>query len=521
MRCAARRAFFVAAVVPVVPALVAQYTPESIRARRFAWLGAMSLLGFLFGPGLNAAAERLVGLGFLSVLVQGSSTTLVIALSAALGALMMLGLAATLPAPSSLGEADAADHDGAPRSRSLALWILNGVVMFVLAGFELGIVLQGQRHPDLSSREVSLMFAECSLVMLGVNAVLFFTGLLERADPRRVLACGMVLGIAGLLMLAPPWQRDVAVRRREFHGCGHGSCAPHPGLPRCRHLGAAARYSDGRARRGSRPRTNTGIGRHRMAIRRCDAEHLCVAVDSTGRHTRAAAHSAALVASQPRPGERFTVPHFSHFHGNRTMRLILMSLLAALALSLSGCGYNDFQRLDEQTKSAWSEVLNQYQRRADLIPNIVATVKGETNFEQETLTRVVEARAKATSIQATPELVNNPEAFQKFQAAQGELSGALSRLLVVSENYPQLKANQAFQDLRAQLEGTENRITVARGRYVKAVQDYNVLTRSFPTNITAKLFSYDVKPNFSVADEKAMAAPPQVDFGASAPAARP
>ncbi|MFO7074066.1 LemA family protein, partial [Pseudomonas aeruginosa] len=135
------------------------------------------------------------------------------------------------------------------------------------------------------------------------------------------------------------------------------------------------------------------------------------------------------------------------------MRLILMSLLAALALSLSGCGYNDFQRLDEQTKSAWSEVLNQYQRRADLIPNIVATVKGETNFEQETLTRVVEARAKATSIQATPELVNNPEAFQKFQAAQSELSGALSRLLVVSENYPQLKANQAFQDLRAQLEG--------------------------------------------------------------------
>lgn len=134
------------------------------------------------------------------------------------------------------------------------------------------------------------------------------------------------------------------------------------------------------------------------------------------------------------------------------MRLILMSLLAALALSLSGCGYNDFQRLDEQTKSAWSEVLNQYQRRADLIPNIVATVKGETNFEQETLTRVVEARAKATSIQATPELVNNPEAFQKFQAAQSELSGALSRLLVVSENYPQLKANQAFQDLRAQLE---------------------------------------------------------------------
>ena len=175
------------------------------------------------------------------------------------------------------------------------------------------------------------------------------------------------------------------------------------------------------------------------------------------------------------------------------MRLILMSLLAALALSLSGCGYNDFQRLDEQTKSAWSEVLNQYQRRADLIPNIVATVKGETNFEQETLTRVVEARAKATSIQATPELVNNPEAFQKFQAAQSELSGALSRLLVVSENYPQLKANQAFQDLRAQLEGTENRITVARGDYNQAVQAYNTRIRTFPDAIGAKLI-YGAKP---------------------------
>lgn len=195
------------------------------------------------------------------------------------------------------------------------------------------------------------------------------------------------------------------------------------------------------------------------------------------------------------------------------MRLILMSLLAALALSLSGCGYNDFQRLDEQTKSAWSEVLNQYQRRADLIPNIVATVKGETNFEQETLTRVVEARAKATSIQATPELVNNPEAFQKFQAAQSELSGALSRLLVVSENYPQLKANQAFQDLRAQLEGTENRITVARNQYIQAVQSYNVLARSFPTNLTAKVFSYEPKPSFSVQNEAEISRPPTVDFG--------
>ena len=187
-----------------------------------------------------------------------------------------------------------------------------------------------------------------------------------------------------------------------------------------------------------------------------------------------------------------------------------------MLLQLGGCGYNEFQKLDEQTKSAWSEVLNQYQRRADLIPNIVATVKGETTFEQDTLTKVVEARAKATSIQATPELINNPEAFQKFQAAQGELSGALSRLLVVSENYPQLKANQAFQDLRAQLEGTENRITVARGRYVKAVQDYNVLARSFPTNLTAKAFGYDVKANFTVTDEKALSTPPKVDFTAPA-----
>jgi LemA protein len=198
------------------------------------------------------------------------------------------------------------------------------------------------------------------------------------------------------------------------------------------------------------------------------------------------------------------------------MRPILQILVALLLLPLAGCGYNDFQRLDEQTKSAWSEVLNQYQRRADLIPNIVATVKGEASFEQDTLTRVVEARAKATSIQATPELINNPEAFQKFQAAQNELSGALSRLLVVTENYPQLKANQAFQDLRVQLEGTENRITVARGRYVKAVQDYNVLARSFPTNLTAKVFSYDVKPNFTVADEKAVSTPPKVDFATPA-----
>ena len=197
-------------------------------------------------------------------------------------------------------------------------------------------------------------------------------------------------------------------------------------------------------------------------------------------------------------------------HFVRSIRAAFAALVAAIALS--GCGYNDFQRLDEQTKSAWSEVLNQYQRRADLIPNIVATVKGEANFEQETLTKVVEARAKATSIQATPELINNPEAFQKFQAAQGELYSALSRLLVVSENYPNLKANQGFQDLRVQLEGTENRTTVARGRYVKAVQEYNVLARSFPSNLTAMLFGYHVKENFTVQNEAQISQPPVVNF---------
>jgi len=196
------------------------------------------------------------------------------------------------------------------------------------------------------------------------------------------------------------------------------------------------------------------------------------------------------------------------------------SLLALLTpLLLAGCGYNDFQRLDEQVKAAWSEVLNQYQRRADLIPNIVSTVKGEANFEQETLTKVIEARAKATSIQATPELINNPEAFQKFQAAQGELTGALSRLMVTVERYPELKANAAFQDLRVQLEGTENRITVARNRYIKAVNDFNVLARSFPTNLTAMIFSYPVKPSFTVQNEAAISAPPAVNFDkAAAPA---
>ncbi len=194
-------------------------------------------------------------------------------------------------------------------------------------------------------------------------------------------------------------------------------------------------------------------------------------------------------------------------------RFFLLLAFLASTLSLTGCGYNDFQRLDEESKSAWSEVLNQYQRRADLIPNIVNTVKGEANFEQETLTKVIEARSKATAIQVTPETLNNPEAFAKFQQAQGELSGALSRLMVVAEQYPNLKANQGFQDLRVSLEGTENRITVARNRYIGSIKAYNILTRSFPTNLTAMLFGYQVKPNFTVANEAQISAPPAVDFG--------
>ncbi len=194
---------------------------------------------------------------------------------------------------------------------------------------------------------------------------------------------------------------------------------------------------------------------------------------------------------------------------SRFLSLFFIGLISTL---LTGCGYNQFQSLDEQTKSAWAEVLNQYQRRADLVPNIVATVKGEAAFEQDTLTKVVEARAKATSMQVTPETLNNPEAFKKFQAAQGELSSALSRLLVVTENYPNLKANQGFQDLRVQLEGTENRITVARNRYIKTVQDYNVLARSFPNNLTAMIFGYSVKPNFTVDNEAQISKPPSVNF---------
>jgi LemA protein len=194
-----------------------------------------------------------------------------------------------------------------------------------------------------------------------------------------------------------------------------------------------------------------------------------------------------------------------------TRRFALAAALGTM-LALTGCGYNDFQRLDEAVKASWSEVLNQYQRRADLIPNIVNTVKGEANFEQETLTRVVEARSRATAIQATPALINDPQAFGRFQAAQGELTGALSRLLAVTENYPNLKANQGFQDLRVQLEGTENRITVARNRYIKAVAEYNVLARQFPTNLTAKIFSYDVKPSFTVQNEAEISTPPAVNF---------
>jgi LemA protein len=193
-----------------------------------------------------------------------------------------------------------------------------------------------------------------------------------------------------------------------------------------------------------------------------------------------------------------------------TIKRLMITVAAAVVLT--GCGYNDFQRLDEESTAAWSEVLNQYQRRADLVPNIVASVKGEANFEQDTLTKVIEARSKATSIQATPELINNPEAFNKFQQAQGELSSALSRLMVVAERYPELKANQAFRDLRVTLEGTENRIAVSRDRYIGTVKAYNVLARQFPTNLTAKVMGYQPKANFTVQNEAQISQPPQVDF---------
>jgi len=198
---------------------------------------------------------------------------------------------------------------------------------------------------------------------------------------------------------------------------------------------------------------------------------------------------------------------------------LVIALLAALALS--GCGYNTLQQQDEQIKSAWSEVLNQYQRRADLVPNLVNTVKGYAAQEERVLTEVTNARASVGSIKATPELINDPEAFAKFTAAQNQLQSALSRLLVVSENYPQLKSDQNFRDLQSQLEGTENRIAVARNRYIKTVQDYNTTVRSFPTNLTAMLFKMNVKPNFSVENEKSISAPPTVDFSKPAPAPAP
>ena len=188
-------------------------------------------------------------------------------------------------------------------------------------------------------------------------------------------------------------------------------------------------------------------------------------------------------------------------------------LVLAIGLSLGGCGYNTIQQQDEQVKAAWSEVLNQYQRRADLIPNLVNTVKGFAQQELDVLTRVTEARARATSIQATPELINDPQAFARFQQAQGEVTSALSRLLVVVENYPQLKSDQNFRDLQAQLEGTENRIAVSRKRYIETVQQFNTTIRQFPVNLTAMVFSYKPRENFSVENEAAISRPPSVDFG--------
>ena len=196
----------------------------------------------------------------------------------------------------------------------------------------------------------------------------------------------------------------------------------------------------------------------------------------------------------------------------------LLAILALLAsVSLTGCGYNTLQSNDEQIKSSWSEVVNQYQRRVDLIPNLVNTVKGFAAQEKDVLLGVTNARARVGSIQVTPEVLDNPETFAKFQAAQGELSGALSRLLVVSENYPQLKSDANFRDLQAQLEGTENRIAVARNRYIKAVQEYNVTVRSFPSNLTAMALGYKTKPNFTVDNEKEISSAPKVDFGTAAP----
>jgi len=195
------------------------------------------------------------------------------------------------------------------------------------------------------------------------------------------------------------------------------------------------------------------------------------------------------------------------------MRILLTFTLLLATLTLSGCGYNTIQTTDEGVTASWSEVINQYQRRADLVPNLVNVVKGYAAHEKEVLEAVTVARSRVGSIQATPELVNDAQAFAKFQAAQGELTSALSRLLVVSENYPQLKADASFRDLQAQLEGTENRVTVARNRYIAAVMEYNVTVRTFPNNLTAMLFGYKTKPNFSVENEKAISTAPKVEFG--------
>ena len=196
------------------------------------------------------------------------------------------------------------------------------------------------------------------------------------------------------------------------------------------------------------------------------------------------------------------------------MRMRLLAVLALAATLLSGCGYNQIQINDEAVNAAWSEVLNQYKRRADLIPNLVSVVQGYASHEKDVLTRVTEARANVAGLKATPELINDPAAFAKFQKAQGELGGALSRLLVVAENYPQLKADANFRDLQAQVEGTENRITVARNRYIKSVQEYNVSVRTFPNNLTAMIMSWKPKANFTVEDEKAISAPPAIKFDA-------
>jgi LemA protein len=203
------------------------------------------------------------------------------------------------------------------------------------------------------------------------------------------------------------------------------------------------------------------------------------------------------------------------------MRAWSLAVLAAAVMGLSGCGYNNLQSQDEGVKAAWSEVVNQYQRRADLIPNLVNTVKGYAAQEQKVLIGVTEARAKVGSIQVTPEVLNDPELFKKYQAAQGELSGALKSLLAVTENYPQLKSDQNFRDLQSQLEGTENRITVARNRYIAAVQSYNVTVRSFPVNLTAKLFGFQVKPSFTVANEQQISTAPTVSFDTATPGSPP